>query len=144
MKKQSNILNIKLYSELTPELDTDLETKLFSELHTKLTSELFRELNNDLDGELRMELHNQNICLFHKILLSLRPKIIHMLQMNQYAVFVEHDGGKATFILIASSEDMAKEVVMKFEGCPECAIIEVRKSTRKISNKKNNIGIFAN
>lgn len=49
-----------------------------------------------------------------------------MTHINQYTVFVKHDSGKATFIVIASTEQVAKEKVMIAEGCPESAITKVR------------------
>jgi ferredoxin len=54
-----------------------------------------------------------------------------MTHINQYTVFVKHDSGKATFIVIASTEQVAKEKVMIAEGCPESAITKVR-HTKKI------------
>ena len=53
-----------------------------------------------------------------------------MAHINQYTVFVKHDNGKATFIVIASTEQVAKEKVMAAEGCPECAITKVRPSKK--------------
>ena len=48
-------------------------------------------------------------------------------ELQKYAVKVKHDKGTTTIVTMASSEDAAKENVIKSEGCPERAIISVKK-----------------
>jgi len=48
--------------------------------------------------------------------------------MKQFIVTVKHDQGVTRFRVIAANEDAAKLQVMKAEGCPESAIIRVRKA----------------
>lgn len=43
-----------------------------------------------------------------------------------YRLKVKHDQGTKTIITAASSEQAAREIVCKAEGCPDSAIIQVR------------------
>jgi len=45
--------------------------------------------------------------------------------MNQYQVKVKHDKGIINFTISAGSFQSARQNIMKAEGCPECAIVQV-------------------
>ncbi len=48
--------------------------------------------------------------------------------MKQFIVTVQHDNGTVKIRVIASDESKARQMVMKAEGCPESAIIRVRRA----------------
>lgn len=49
-------------------------------------------------------------------------------EVNEYIVTVKHDEGKTKLRVTASSEDAAKKKIMSAEGCPERAIISIKKA----------------
>lgn len=50
--------------------------------------------------------------------------------MNQYLLKLNHDKGIVSLYVIARNEEIAKQIVMKCELCPECAIFSIRKLKR--------------
>lgn len=48
--------------------------------------------------------------------------------MKQFVVTVKHDTGLKRIRVTASDEAKARELVMIAEGCPESAIVKVRKA----------------
>jgi len=55
-------------------------------------------------------------------------------EVNLYKVKVKHDGGIINITTAASSEDGAKEIIMKAEGCAECAILSIIKIKKLTEN----------
>ncbi len=53
-----------------------------------------------------------------------------MIHMIQFSATIKHDKGSFKIHTVATSEEVAKQMIMKAEGCPESAII-------KIKTKKN-------
>jgi len=48
--------------------------------------------------------------------------------MNQYIITLKHDKGTFKMRVIAENEQAAKEMIMKAENCPLCAIIRIREA----------------
>ena len=48
-------------------------------------------------------------------------------EVSEYIITVKHDEGKKKIQTSASSEDVAKKKIMSAEGCPESAIISIKK-----------------
>lgn len=46
--------------------------------------------------------------------------------MKKYKVTLKHDNGKAIAYYFGNNEQEAKEMAMRQEGCPECAIIKIQ------------------
>lgn len=52
--------------------------------------------------------------------------------LETYRITVKHDNGKARFIVVSlHGEKGAEEQVMAVEGCPESAIVKIRKINSK-------------
>lgn len=51
--------------------------------------------------------------------------------MNDYIAKLKHDNGTITLYVKATSEENAKELICKAEGCPKCAIYSIRKITKR-------------
>lgn len=72
------------------------------------------------------DLSEEEIKYFNRIINPKRNSLKEGVDMKNFRVTVKHDEGKITFSVKASSEDAAKKMVMKAEGCPESAIISVK------------------
>lgn len=59
--------------------------------------------------------------------------------MNPYILTVKHDEGIQKIRVNATDEAQAKTMVMKAEGCPECAIIRIRKARYIKKTEKVNV-----
>lgn len=59
--------------------------------------------------------------------------------MKKYKVTLQHDNGKVTITVNATSEDNAKNIIMDIEKCPSSAILEVKevKDLQKEIEEKN-------
>lgn len=51
------------------------------------------------------------------------------MNINTYLATVKHDKGTDTFNVTATSEDNARQIIAKAEGCPARAIISLKKIT---------------
>lgn len=51
--------------------------------------------------------------------------------MKNYRLTTQSDSGKFTFRIYADSLETAKLILMKSEGCPECAIIKIKEDKPK-------------
>lgn len=54
--------------------------------------------------------------------------------MKQYSLTVQHDAGTMRLRTVATSRKAAKDIVMRAEGCPPCAILSV-KGIKKVTPK---------
>jgi len=62
--------------------------------------------------------------------------------VKKYAVKVKHDKGTKVINVTATSEDSAKKMIMKAEGCPETAILSVKDLGNVIKDKKEKIKLI--
>jgi hypothetical protein len=65
---------------------------------------------------------------FVKNMLYETYQINEKLEVSEYIVTVKHDEGKKKIRTSASSEDAAKKKIMSAEGCPESAIVSIKKA----------------
>lgn len=49
-----------------------------------------------------------------------------MEEIKKYKITLKHDNGKVNIITTASDEKQAREIVLKWEGAPACAIVKVK------------------
>ena len=63
------------------------------------------------------------------------PEKINEIEVNEYILTVKHDKGTVRFKTSASSEEEAKNKIMKHEGCPRSAIIKTEMKNKMNTNE---------
>lgn len=76
-------------------------------------------------SKLQDQLMLENLTTKLEKLTSNNEPVVESTEVTQYNVVVKHDKGKTTIKTSGSSEQAAKEKVMKAENCPESAIISI-------------------